>query len=350
MLTNNKKIKLLLYVFFWGLATSNIANATCLFNSTSNGYFDSVTGLSCTSTSSSSSSEASVTILDQQSRQTVRQISSYITNRIASDLNPAFFGPKTENPKGASADGHSLMPDSLWSAFSWSRLSNDGTTPSGKFDTDIYQTTTGIDKKIGNFYFGTALMYAGSSTAQNPSIQGSSHNVGLTPYAAYVLNKNFFLSAMTGYNYTANSYRGALPASEADAYQTEMDINSLHVINQWFMKGKIGTRYLHSHTKTDPVVAGGALTRSNQDGWTYLVDAQAGYAFNNGLRAFTGILYEYNNPKPNKGRADGVFYYSGGADYSVNKQLSLGASVQTDLNNPQVDLTTVTATARLNLD
>lgn len=350
-MTNNKRFKLLLCAGLWGMTASNAANATCIFNSLSNGYFDSVTGLSCSPSSSSSSSEASSTILDQQSRQIVRQISSNITDRIASDLNPAFFGPTSENPKGASADGNSLMPDALWSEFSWSRLSNDGDAPGiGVFDTDIYQTTTGIDKKIGNFYFGTTVTYAGSSTSENPNQHSSSHNVGLTPYAAYAFNKNFFLSAMSGYNYTTNNFRGAQPESEADAYQTELDMNSLHVINQWFMKGKVGARYLHTHSKTEPVIAGGALTRNNQDSWTYLVDAQAGYAFKNGLRAFTGVLYEYNNPKPNNGQADGIFYYSGGADYSVNKKLTLGTNVQTDLNNPQIDLTTVTLTARLNLD
>ena len=287
--------------------------------------------------------------MDQQSRQIVRQISTYINSRIARDINQAFFGPKTENPDGASADGKSLMPDSLWSAFSWSRLSNDNNS-NGVFDTDIYQTTTGIDKKVGDFYFGTTLTYAGSTTDINPNLHSSSHNVGLTPYAAYVFNKNFFLSAMSGYNYSTNNYRGTEPESEADAYQTELDLNGLHIIDQWFMKGKVGARYLHIHSKFDPAITGDAVTRSNQDSWTYLVDAQAGYGFKSGLRAFTGILYEYNNPKPNKGRADGVFYYSAGADYSVNKKLSLGTSVQTDLNNPQIDLTTVTLTARLDLD
>lgn len=358
---NNNKLKVLLCMGLWGMTASNIANASPFFTCPSGDVIDlavtssascptSTSTSTSTSSSSSSSHQASETILDQQTRQIVRQISSYINDRVAADINPAFFGPGTENPAGASADGHSLMPDSLWSAFSWSRLSNDGTTPTGNFDTDIYQTTTGIDKKIGNFYFGTTLTYAGSSSAINPSTQGSSHNVGLTPYAAYVFNKNLFLSAMTGYNYNTNSYRGAQPESEADAYQTELDLNGLHVIDQWFMKGKIGARYLHTHSKFDPVIAGGAVTRTNQDGWTYLVDSQIGYSFKNGLRAFSGVLYEYNNPKPNKGRADGVFYYSGGVDYSVNKKLTLGTSVQTDLNNPQVDLTTVALTARLNLD
>lgn len=348
-MNNNKNFKLLLCAGLMGMIASNVANAAPFYTCPDGTLIDLASSSTFSCSSYSSYPSSSETLLDQQSRQILRQISSYINSRIARDINPAFFGPMTENASGASADGKSFMPDSLWSAFSWSRLSDDNKS-NGVFDTDLYQTTTGVDKKIGNFYFGTTLTYAGSATDTNPNQQSSSHNVNVTPYAAYVFNKNLFLSAMSGYKYTTNNFSGTQPESEADAYQTELDLNSLHAINQWFMKGKVGARYLHTHSKFDPAIAGGAVTRSNQDSWTYLVDTQVGYGFNNGLRAFTGILFEYYNPKPNKGRADGIFYYSAGVDYSVNKKLSLGTSVQTDLNNPQIDLTTVALTARLDLD
>lgn len=323
---NNKRFKLLLCAGFLSMTAVNVANA----------------------------SGVETIISDQRSRQIARQISGNITNRIASDINPAVAGSETENPTGASADRNSLMPDSLWSSFSWSRISNDSSSD-GLFDVDVYQTTTGIDKNIGNFYFGTTLTYAGVTADIYPpaDMQGSVHSVGLTPYAAYVINKNFFLSAMSGYNYSATNFKSpsfGIPESESDAYQSELDLNGLHVIDQWFMKGKIGARYEHSHTKTDPFFTGGPVTRDNEDDWTYLVDTEGGYAFKNGLRISTGILYEYNNPKPNHGEADGVFYYSAGADYSVNKKLNLGAKVQTDLTNQNIDLTTVALTARLALD
>lgn len=300
-------------------------------------------------------------ISDQTTRQIVRQISGYITSRIERDINPAFFGPSMQITQGASADGKSLTPDSVWEGFSWSRLSNDSNA-NGSFDTDIYQSTTGIDKKIGNFYFGTTLNYAGSSSDINhhttESVNGSNHNVGLTPYMAYVFNKNFFVSALSGYMYSTSSYQGALPVSQAHAYQTEIDLNGLHVIDQWFMKAKVGTRYLHTHTELEVPNTGLVFNRSNQDGWTYLLDAEGGYAFKSGLRAYTGILYEYNNASHSNPTLTGIintagkstFYYSAGVDYSVNKKLTLGTKVQTDLNNRYVDLTTVTLTARLWFD
>lgn len=294
-------------------------------------------------------------ISDQRARQISRQISDNIARRVTSDIDATFTGPLTEKAKGASADRNSLLPDSLWSSFSWSRISDDADLGSS-FDVDIYQTTTGIDKNIGNFYFGTTLTYAGTVSEIAPGdpfeIDGSVHSVGMTPYAAYVINKNVFLSAMSGYTYSNSNSKGAfeIPESESDAYQTEIDLNGLHVIDQWFMKGKIGTRYQHTHTKTDPFFPGGDVARINGDSWTYLVDSEIGYAFNNGIKAFTGVLFEYNNPSKDQGLADGVFYYSAGMDYSVTKKLNLGAKVQTDLSNEDIDLTTVALTARLALD
>lgn len=307
-----------------------------------------------------SASDLDQIISDQRARQISRQISDNITRRVTSDIDATFDGPMAKKAKGASADSNSLMPDSLWSSFSWSRISDDANLGS-PFDVDIYQTTTGIDKNIGDFYFGTTLTYAGTVSEISPNspteIDGSVHSVGVTPYAAYVINKNVFLSAMSGYTYSNNNTKSSFaefPESESDAYQTEVDLNGLHVIDQWFMKGKIGTRYQHTHTKTDPIMFNGfeiaKASRINGDSWTYLVDSEIGYAFKNGIRTFTGVLFEYNNPSKDQGLADGVFYYSAGVDYSVNNKLNLGAKVQTDLTNEDIDLTTVALTARLALD
>lgn len=297
-------------------------------------------------------------ISDQRARQISRQISDNITRRIVSDIDASFAGPMVKKLGGASADGNSLMPDSVWSSFSWSRISDDANLGS-KFDVDIYQTTSGIDKRIGDFYFGATLTYAGTVSDIYPAsvgdvnTYGSVHSVGITPYAAYVFNKNFFLSAMSGYTYSNNNSRNALaaiPESESDAYQTEVDMNGLHVMEQWFVKGKVGIRYQHGHNKVDPSFVGGGIERQNSDSWTYLVDSEIGYAFKNGLRTYTGVLYEYNNPSKNQNLADGVFYYSAGFDYSVNDKLSFGTKVQTDLTNEDIDLTTVALTARLALE
>ena len=291
-------------------------------------------------------------VVDQVSKQINRQISNIITNRITYNINPAFNALTTSLGGGAGDDKSALMPDSLWSTFSWSRLNNDGNAVN-KFNTDIYQTTSGVDKKLGNFYVGTSLVYAAALTDFSGNNHDTKHTVNITPYAAYVINKNFFLSALTGYLYT-NSSSTFAPQSNTHANVSEIDFNALHVIDQWFMKGKIGGRYNHGYTRTDAIL-GGKSTTDNSDSWTFLTDISGGYAFDNGIKIFTGILYELSN----KGGVNvpagfglddnSVFYYNAGIDYSISKVLSLGANVQTDLSNSAVDLTTVGLNMRLAL-
>jgi hypothetical protein len=304
-------------------------------------------------------------ISDQRTRQISRQVSDNIARRISGDIDESFKNSALQtsslngnNPLGASADGNTLLNDaSLWNAFSWSRISDDGGSLGSDFDVDVFQNTAGIDKKLGDFYFGGSLTYAYSNTDLGfpggfGDFENHTHSVSITPYAAYVFNKNFFLSALSGYTYTNNNPQSSpfgMPESETDNYNSELALNGLHVIDNWFMKGKIGARYIHGHTKTDPFFVGGTTTRDNNDSWTYLVDGEGGYSFTNGIRLYTGVLFEYNNPKPNLGQADGVFYYNAGIDYAVTKDFTMGAKATTDLNNEDIDLTTIALSARLAL-
>ena len=294
---------------------------------------------------------ADVVVVDQVSKQINRQISNIITNRITYNINPA-FSALTNVGGGAGDERNAFMPDSLWSTFSWSKLNNDGNAI-GKFDTNIYQTTSGVDKKIGDFYIGTSLVYAAAVTDFLANNHDTKHTVNITPYAAYVINKNFFLSALSGYLFT-NSDSTFAPQSNTHANVSEIDFNALHVIDNWFMKGKVGGRYNHGYTRTD-AVAGGKATTDNSDSWTYLTDVSGGYAFENGIKVFTGVLYELSNrgganlPAGFGTDDNSVFYYNAGIDYSVSKALSLGANVQTDLSNSAVDLTTVGLNMRLAL-
>jgi hypothetical protein len=299
-------------------------------------------------------------ISDQRTRQISRQISDNIIRRVSSDIDATFKSSalqtssldNTNNPMAAaSADVNTLLNNAaLWSSFSWSRISDDGGNLGANFDVDIFQNTTGIDKKWGDFYFGGSLTYAYSHTELGLGTpENHTHSVAITPYVAYVINNNFFLSALSGYSYTNSNPKGLVPESETDNYNTELALNGLKVIDRWFLKGKVGTRYIHGHTKTDPFFVGGSTTRDSADSWTYLVDGEGGYSFDNGIRLYTGVLFEYNNPKPNQGAADGVFYYNAGIDYAVTRAFTMGAKATTDLNNEDIDLTTVALTARLAL-
>ncbi len=352
MSTQKRKLTVaILTTFFCGDALAlNLSNHA--LNSSSSSQDSSISDSSYANSSPEYRSKAADTVVvDQVSKQINRQISNIITNRVTYNINPA-FSALTNLGGGAGDERSAFMPDSLWSTFSWSKLNNDGNAV-GKFDTNIYQSTSGVDKKIGDFYIGTSLVYAAAVTDFLGNNHDAKHTVNITPYAAYVINDNFFLSALSGYLFT-NSDPTFAEQSNTHANVSEVDFNALHVIDNWFMKGKIGGRYNHGYTRTD-AIPGGKATTDNTDSWTFLTDVSGGYAFENGIKIFTGVLYELSN----KGGANvpagfglddnSVFYYNAGIDYSISKALSLGGNVQTDLSNSAVDLTTVGLNMRLAL-
>lgn len=302
-------------------------------------------------------------IEQERGRQISRQISNNVQRRVGGDIDEKTqtgLIQKTslkENQLAGSADRSSFMPDAIWNTYSWTRIGNDGGIPQN-FDVDVHQNTIAADKKFGDFYAGMSLTYVYSDLSldgQNGGevLKGDTHTVQLTPYVAYVINKHMFLSALTGYGYSNDNYRGSLfgAESETDSYNTEVALNGLHSIGNWFMTGKIGTRYIHGHikTKNENAFTGDTTTRENEDTWIYLTRGEFGYEFGNGLRVSNGVLFEYNNPKPNNGQADGVFYYDIGINYPVTKSFNFGVNASTDLSNEDVNISTVALNARLAL-
>lgn len=285
-----------------------------------------------------------------------RRISDAITTRLSSELLPALRHSNQQtasisgqNPMAASSDSDS--PASVWTTFSWSRLSNDGLTAA--FDTDIFQSTSGIDKRFGDFIVGATVSYSYADTTMMKDSLGidvgsQTHYVDLSPFLAYIINNNFFISAFTGYNYSSILPLREMGDGETDGYNTELAINGLHAMDNWSLRGKVGMRYQHFHTKTQPMMPGGDVHRDNLDNFIPLADADIGYTFNENIRAYTGILYEFNS-RPSLGRVEGIFYYNAGVDYWFSDSFTIGAKVQTDLSNENVDLTTVGLNARLTL-
>lgn len=299
-------------------------------------------------------------IEQERSRQISRQISNNVQRRVGGDIDENTQtglirkASLQENTLAGSADRNTFMPDTVWDTYSWTRIGNDGGIPTN-FDVDVHQNTIAMDKKFGDFYAGLSLTYAYSDLSlDGPTggelMKGDNHTVQLTPYAAYVINKHLFLSALTGYSYSNDNNRGSFlgSKSETDSYNTELALNALHSIDNWFMTGKIGTRYIHGHSKTTSDFLTGTI-RDNADTWIYLTRAEIGYAFANGIRVSNAVLYEYTNPKPNNGSADGVFYYDIGVNYPVSKALNFGVNASTDLSNEDVNISTVALNARLAL-
>lgn len=294
-------------------------------------------------------------IEQERSRQITRQVSNNIQRRVSSDIDENTSTgllqqtSLKDNKMAASSDRSSFMPDTIWDTYSWTRIGNDGIA--ADFDVDVHQNTIAADKKFGdNLYIGGSLTYAYSDLSLNEGAytHGDNHSVTLTPYLAYVFNKHLFLSALTAYGYSNDNLHGGIGSeSETDSYNTELALNALHSIDQWFMTGKVGVRYVHGHSKSESDFTPGLETRDSTDEWIYLTRGEFGYAFANGIRVSNGVLFEYNNPKPNNGTADGVFYYDIGVNYNVNKKLNIGVNASTDLTNEDVNISTVALNARL---
>ncbi len=302
------------------------------------------------------------TIINQERANLIaRQISANIVGRITTEIsNPedeTLASLDMQNPLAASADVNSLLPDSVWVATSWAEISDDDSL-NVHVDADIYQVTGGIDKQLGNWFVGLSTTYAYTETEIGGiGSQSDTHSVTVTPYVAFIINKNFFISGLTSYTYTRSEPDTSAIGnfnldSDTDQYTSELDLNTLKVIGDITLTGKAGFRYSHSDQYFDkPGVGAFNLNKDNdKDNWTYLVDAQVGYSlarFVKGLRMSAGALYEYVELED--GADDGVLYMSTGLDYSVNKALSVGVRYSHDVNNEDIDINTVALNLRMAL-
>jgi hypothetical protein len=314
-------------------------------------------------------------ISQERAKIIARQISNNISRRISGDVGDATgagIGQNAsldfQNPLAASADSKSLLPDSAWLTSSWSEISDDDAL-NVHVDADIYQVTGGVDKQFGDWFVGLSTTYAYTETeiglaggAGSLSTGGAAfgsqshtHTITVTPYVAFVINQNFFISGLTSYSYSRGEPdTGTINLdSDSDGYTTELDFNAIKVIGDWALTGKTGFRYSHTDTYFDkPSLGGGVnLNQDNDaDNWTYLVDARVGYSlgrFVKGLRMSAGALYEYVETED--GEDDGVLYMSTGLDYAVSKSFSVGLSYSHDVNNEDIDINSVAFNLRLAL-
>ncbi len=277
----------------------------------------------------------------QRARNIARQISSNIFDRVSGQLlseeNAMYTASLGQTPLAASADKGSIL-DAVWTNVSWTEISSDGAPV--KLNDNIYQFTAGIDKRFGNLFVGLTTSYAYTETeVGGVGSQGNVHTADVTPYLAFVLSKNVFLAATTSYNYTRTEpdITGINNDKNTDEYKTEVTVNGIKSINNWFMKGRAGGRYRHTDDSFD--AGNGVGFDNDKDEWTYLVDTEVGYIISKGLRLYGGALYEY--VKAEDSEDDGVLYMSAGVDYSVSKDLSVGLKYRTDANNEDVNLHTV---------
>ncbi len=241
----------------------------------------------------------------------------------------------SQNIMAASSDNSAL---SLWSTTNISQITEEsGNVNVSDFDIDIYQFIGGFDKALGNLFFGSSLNYAHTEIEVVNIATSTSDSIGFTPYVAYKFNDFIFVSGLASYLYThTNRVNGDSDLDKHD-YIAESHINAFKMIDSFILKGRMGLRYVH--TITSPEI-GNANLDNSFDELTWVGDGEVGYRFNNKLRIYTGLLYEYYDREASSTSSrvrDSIAFMRYGAEYSVSNDLILGAKLQHDINDEDND-------------
>ena len=291
-----------------------------------------------------------------QSENTIRVTSSVVSGHLSGEIANAFgfdMSPGTElslgsNKLSASSDAN-YAPDAFWGKHVYSSLTEDGSNLG--YSTDLYQFIGGMDKRLGDFFFGSALSYVYGETNQAGN-NSSSHTVGITPYVAYKINSFLFASALASYNYTGVNGTQGRKDADIHNYSGEVTLNAFKAIDDFIVKGRGGLRYTHNYTSLKGTID------ADYDQLTWIGDVEFGYNINKQFHVFTGALYEYIDKESTVGtnRAaitgathDGVVYFRSGFNYKVNDKLAVGFDASTDLNDEDNNILTFGANVRLAL-
>lgn len=289
----------------------------------------------------------------QANQQMTRETHWLISDHLMKEVFQAFiseYSSDNANKAAASSDGNDYTPDAVWGVSSFSEITKDNDSNQSHFDTDIYHFVGGVDKRYGDLFFGSALTYAYAEYEVASGNDSSSHTVGVTPYVAYKINDFLFASALAGYNYTNTNFSSTNNIeTDTHEYVTEGNINAYKVIESFIFKGRAGVRY--KHTNSSAIQS--AFNRDNDfDELTWVGDVEFGYQVNDNIRVYTGTLYEYVDRETSAASTlvnDGIAFMRYGAEYSINKDLLVGARLQHDLNDEDNDYLTGSINVRLSL-
>src|SRR5690349_17603779 len=241
-------------------------------------------------------------------KQTTRQISSAVVGRVTA----------TEgSPEGAVA---------VWSTTSYNWISirsgsssGLGVTPGAvappDFSVRLFQQIIGADTRIGPFVLGLsgAFSHTGGdqdSVATIPGFSGGStsltgHSFSISPYAAFVLDQNFFFTGLVGYTRGNSSvttgasmfnspglppttFPGSDIHSNSDTFFTDVAANVIYPIPDTpiTLGGRAGYRYQYSWAHQDNALSAGFGSntyyaavegRYSIDAWVPYVRAQYEY-------------------------------------------------------------------------
>ena len=288
--------------------------------------------------------EATINTL-QVERTTTNSINAHIMPEVVK----SYILDAKLNKEGASADSDSYMPDAFWGETNVSSLTEHNNKLPG-FASNIYQFVGGLDKRQGDAFYGAALTYAYTDNNLINNTDSVMHTVGITPYMAYKINDFLFASALASYYYSNTSGSAGNRNIDTHDYQGEVNINTFKVIDSFVLKGRAGVRYKHANSS----LKGGNVGRDNTyDEITGIVDCQIDYNFDNGLTLFTGALYNHYAREASGAstlvKGNDVVWMRYGAEYPITKGFLLGAKIENDLNDKQINYLTGSINFRLEL-
>lgn len=257
---------------------------------------------------------------DAQDLQVTRHIGESITRRLTQASLAEAEGRKPEDPTTA------------WVTPSYTAIDfNDFDV-----DIDIYQFVTGIDKRFGSFYAGASAGYARTDTGDEAGafqFDSGTDSPSISPYAAWVINDNVFVTGIAGYaraetDETFTFFDEVFDREFAtDTAFTDLSVTGVLPLSQWVLTGRAGYRFAYTELDDDSFDADFFDTDSFVH--TGYVTGEVGYRIERFLPYFRTI---YENLTPEEGRTRDLVFVGVGATYDFSDAFSAGLSYQTELN------------------
>lgn len=258
--------------------------------------------------------------------ETVRQFSESITHNITQSARREAEGGGPEelingwvSPSYTNLHSHSDFNDGLFD------IDTD-------IDTDIYQVVGGADKRLGSFYVGASAGYARDETQVSTRVSFDkfvfddefdfgAHNPSFSPYAAYLINENFFVTGIAGYSRAENDDS----PFDADSAFTDLSVTGLLAVNQWVVTGRFGHRFAYSVFDDLPSFIDDDIFAN-----TLYVTGEVGYRIARWLPYFRT---NYEHIIPEEGDDTDLVFVGVGATYDFSDVFSAGLAYNSEVNH-----------------
>ena len=177
---------------------------------------------------------------DAQDLEVTRHIGESITRRLTQATLPQAEGGKPEDATTG------------WIAPSYTTIDfNDSDA-----NIDIYQFVGGIHKRLGSFYAGASAGYA--RTEPDFGLESGRDNASFSPYAAYLINDNVFVTGIAGYareEFDDDDDRSLFDFDpSADTAFTDLSVTGILPLSQWVVTGRAGHRFAYTKLVDIPSV------------------------------------------------------------------------------------------------